>query len=346
MTHKRALALVLAAILSQSIMTGCGNTGAGNTNANIAATDSSAAHAESDAASSKAEQSASAEPGDSTVGKATVAADTSDSQDEGSKVEGVASADEMTDIVDVVEEGMVPVHADEIENGVYPITVDSSSSMFKITDCTLAVSDDSMSAVMTMSGTGYLYLFMGTGKEAVSANESDYISYEETPDGAYTFTVPVEALDEGIPCAAYSKRKEQWYDRTLLFRADSLPQEALKNSAFTDPADLNLADGTYSAEVTLEGGSGKASVTSPAKVTVKDGNVTAEIIWSSSNYDFMMVNGERFDPVNTDGNSTFEIPVTGFDYKMPVSADTTAMSTPHLIDYTLTFDSSSLTPAA
>ena len=86
-------------------------------------------------------------------------------------------------------------------------------------------------------------------------------------------------------------------------------------------------------------------MTSPAKVTVKDGNVTAEIIWSSSNYDFMMVNGERFDPVNTDGNSTFEIPVTGFDYKMPVSADTTAMSTPHLIDYTLTFDSASLTPA-
>ena len=344
MIHKRTLALVLAAVLSQGIFCGCGNTGAGDTNTNIAATDSSAEHDVSDAASSKADQSASAEPGDSAVGK--TAADTSDSQNEESKVEGVASADEMTDIVDVVEEGMVPVRADEIENGVYTITVDSSSSMFKITDCTLAVSDDSMSAVMTMSGTGYLYLFMGTGKEAVSANESDYISYEETPDGAYTFTVPVEALDEGIPCAAYSKRKEQWYDRTLLFRADSLPQEALKNSTFTNPADLNLADGTYTCDVTLEGGSGRASVTSPAKMIVKDGNVTAEIIWSSSNYDFMEVNGERFDPVNADGNSTFEIPVTGFDYKMPVSADTTAMSTPHLIDYTLTFDSASLTPAA
>jgi hypothetical protein len=107
----------------------------------------------------------------------------------------------------------------------------------------------------------------------------------------------------------------------------------------------NLASGDE-CEVTLEGGSGKASVTSPAKVTVKDGIVTAEIIWSSSNYDFMVVNEERFDPVNSDGNSTFEIPVTGFDYKMPVSADTTAMSTQHLIDYTLTFDSASLTPAA
>ena len=344
MIHKKALALVLAAILSQGIFSGCGNTNTVSTS--TAASDSSSIQTESVDASDNADQSANAEPGDTAVGKTTAATDTSDSQNEESKVEGVASADEMTDIVDVVEEGMVPVHADEIENGVYPITVDSSSSMFKITDCTLAVSDDSMSALMTMSGTGYLYLFMGTGKEAVSASESDYISYEETPDGAYTFTVPVEALDEGIPCAAYSKRKEQWYDRTLLFRADSLPQEALKNSTFTNPADLNLADGTYACEVTLEGGSGRASVTSPAQIIVKDGNVTAEIIWSSSNYDFMEVNGERFDPVNADGNSTFEIPVTGFDYKMPVSADTTAMSTPHLIDYTLTFDSASLTPAA
>ena len=344
MIHKRALALVLAAIISQSIFTGCGNTGAGDANA-ITTTDSSAAQAESNEASANADLSANAKTDDSATA-VTSSAGNSNGQNDESKVEGVASADEMTDIVDVVEEGMVPVHADEIENGVYPITVDSSSSMFKITDCTLAVSDDSMSAVMTMSGTGYLYLFMGTGKEAVSASESDYISYEETPDGAYTFTVPVDALDEGIPCAAYSKRKEQWYDRTLLFRADSLPQEALKSSSFTDPADLNLADGTYTAEVTLEGGSGKASVTSPAKIMVKDGKATAEIIWSSSNYDFMEVNGERFDPVNADGNSTFEIPVTGFDYKMPVSADTTAMSTPHLIDYTLIFDSASLTPAA
>ena len=302
MIHKRALALVLAAIISQSIFTGCGNTGAGDANANTT-TDSSAAQAESNEASANADLSANAKTDDSATA-VTSSAGNSNGQNDESKVEGVASADEMTDIVDVVEEGMVPVHADEIENGVYPITVDSSSSMFKITDCTLAVSDDSMSAVMTMSGTGYLYLFMGTGKEAVS------------------------------------------YDRTLLFRADSLPQEALKSSSFTDPADLNLADGTYTAEVTLEGGSGKASVTSPAKIMVKDGKVTAEIIWSSSNYDFMEVNGERFDPVNADGNSTFEIPVTGFDYKMPVSADTTAMSTPHLIDYTLIFDSTSLTPAA
>ena len=206
-------------------------------------------------------------------------------------------------------------------------------------------SDDSMSAVLTMSGQGYLYLFMGTGSEAVKADESSYIPYEETADGAYTFTVPVDALDEAISCAAYSKRKEQWYDRTLVFRADSLPPEALSDRAFTDPSDLNLADGTYTVEVTLAGGSGKASVSSPALLTVTDGKVTAEIIWSSSNYDFMEIDGVRYDPVNEEGNSTFVIPVTGFDYKMPVSADTTAMSTPHLIDYTLIFDSASVAAA-
>ena len=98
-------------------------------------------------------------------------------------------------------------------------------------------------------------------------------------------------------------------------------------------------------EVTLEGGSGKASVESPAKLTVRGGEVTATIVWSSSNYDYMVVNGAELLPVNEEGNSVFEIPVSGFDYPMPVQADTTAMSQPYLIDYTLYFDSASINPA-
>ncbi|MDO4804614.1 MAG: ABC transporter substrate-binding protein [Lachnospiraceae bacterium] len=113
-------------------------------------------------------------------------------------------------------------------------------------------------------------------------------------------------------------------------------------SDFTDPGFLGLADGTYTVEVTLEGGSGRSSIASPAVLSVQDGKITAEIIWSSPNYDFMEVKGERYLPVNDDGNSTFVIPVTGFDCKMSVSADTTAMSEPHLIDYTLEFDSSTI----
>ena len=118
--------------------------------------------------------------------------------------------------------------------------------------------------------------------------------------------------------------------------------DARTEDAYTSVESLNLEDGTYTAAVTLEGGSGRASVESPATLTVADGSVTADILWSSSNYDYMKVDGVQYDPVNTDGNSEFQIPVLGFDYAMPVSADTTAMSTPHEIEYTLYFDSATL----
>ena len=75
---------------------------------------------------------------------------------------------------------------------------------------------------------------------------------------------------------------------------------------------------------------------------MKDGAVTASIQWSSPNYDYMIVDGEKYLPVNTEGNSVFEILVSGFDQKIEVIADTTAMSKPHEIEYMLTFDSSTI----
>ena len=106
---------------------------------------------------------------------------------------------------------------------------------------------------------------------------------------------------------------------------------------------LDKEDGDYSIQVDLEGGSGKASVTSPTLITVQDGAVTAHIQWSSSNYDYMIVDGEKYLPVNEEGgNSEFEIPVLAMDEAMPVIADTTAMGTPHEINYTLTFYSDSI----
>ena len=103
------------------------------------------------------------------------------------------------------------------------------------------------------------------------------------------------------------------------------------------------------ATVILEGGSGKASVESPCPVLERSGELLALITWSSSHYDFMIVDGEKILPVNTEGNSKFEVPLKSVarssdtsqmaslpeDCEMQVQADTTAMSTPHLIDYTL-----------
>ncbi len=246
--------------------------------------------------------------------------------------------------VEVVEEGMEPIYGSSILDGEYDVTVDSSSSMFNIVSCRLTVENGQMTAVMTMSGTGYLKLYMGTGEEALEADEADFIPYVEDASGAHTYTVPVEALDAGIACAAYSKNKEKWYDRTLVFRADSLPASAFAEGVITTAEDLELADGLYLVDVTLSGGSGKASVLSPTQIEVADGQVTATIIFSSSNYDYMLVDDVRYDYVSLEEGSTFQIPVQGFDWQMPVVADTVAMSTPHEISYTLCFDSASITP--
>ena len=247
-------------------------------------------------------------------------------------------------VEDVVEDSMIPIAGDQVKDGTYHVTVKSSSKMFDITACELTVEGGKMTAVMHMGGTGYLYVYMGTGEQAAAASESDYIPFTEEADGTHSFTVPVDALDEGIDCAAFSKKKEKWYDRTILFRADSLPMDALADGVVTTPADLGLADGTYTADVALAGGSGRASVESPAQLTVKDGNVTAKIIWSSKNYDYMKVGDTKYDAVIEDEHSTFEIPVSCFDWAMAVKADTTAMSEAHEIDYTLTFDAASVAP--
>ena len=259
-----------------------------------------------------------------------------------SRKDRVASSSDMADVQDVVEEGMELVYGTALKDGVYAVTVDSSSSMFKITACELTVENGEMTAVMHMGGTGYLKVFLGTGEEAASAEEDACIPFTEEADGTHSFTVPVEALDQGISCAAFSKKKEMWYDRTLVFRADSLPLDAFREGAFNTVESLNLADGNYTVAVQLEGGSGKTTVESPAALRVENGIAYATIIFSSSKYDYMKVNDEKYLPLNTEGNSTFEIPVAVFDTKMPVLADTTAMSTPHEIEYTLYFDSTTI----
>ncbi|MBQ1805806.1 MAG: hypothetical protein II010_07860 [Oscillospiraceae bacterium] len=260
-------------------------------------------------------------------------------QTTGEDTSKVADASQMTTVEDVVDESKTPVRASELTDGVYEIAVDCSSSMFRIERCELTVGGDAMIAKLFMSSDSYGYLYPGTAEQAAAADEADYL----LPDGQ-TFVLPVEALDQGVACAAWSRNKELWYDRTLVFRADSLPLEAF--ASLTTAETLALADGDYTVEVTLAGGSGRASVESPAELTVNGGACTAKIVWGSSNYDYMKVDGEQLLPVNTEGNSTFLIPVAAFDHPLAVIADTTAMSQPHEINYTLLFDSASIQAVA
>lgn len=253
----------------------------------------------------------------------------------------VASKEEMAEPLEVGADNLTAITGDKIKDGKYEIQVESSSAMFKITHCDLTVKKGKMTAEMTMSGTGYAKVFMGTGEEAVNAKEEEYIPYVENEKKEHTFTVPVEALDKETACTAFSIRKEKWYDRTLVFSSESLPADAVAGTGNTVKS-LGLKDGNYQIEVTLEGGSGKSSVDSPTKLSVKDGKAYATVTWSSSNYDYMKINGKKIEPESREKYSVFEIPVDLFDRKFAVIADTVAMSEPHEIEYTLFLDSTTL----
>ncbi len=102
-----------------------------------------------------------------------------------------------------------------------------------------------------------------------------------------------------------------------------------------------LKDGTYTVDAALTGGSGRANIRSPAELTVKDGEIKAEIEWDSPYYDYMEIDGREYYPVNDGGNSVFLIDAE-LDRDIPVKAETLAMSQPHMIDYTLYLDSGTL----
>ena len=255
---------------------------------------------------------------------------------------GAADASQMTTMEEVVEPGMTPVYAADLVDGEYPVAFKCSSSMFRIESALLKVADGKLEVTLTMGSKSFLYVYPGSAEEAASMTEDAWTAPVILENGDMTFTIPVEALDAAVPCAAYSKNKELWYDRSLLFRADSLPMSAFREGFFTTAESLGLADGRYMVAVTLSGGSGKARVQSPTALYVEDGACTAVIGWSSKNYDYMKVEGEKLLPVPNEDNSAFRIPVLYFDRPMPVIADTVAMSEPHEISYTLLFDASSL----
>ena len=229
-----------------------------------------------------------------------------------------------------------------LPDGVYTADFDTDSSMFHANEAcngkgTLTVENGQMTFHVSLASTHIVNLYLGKAADA-AANASDWlqpttdtVTYSDgTSEEVYGFDIPVSAVDADFDLAILGT-KGKWYDHVVSVR------NAVEQAGTAAPA-----DGTYTCEVTLEGGSGRATVDSPAALTVADGKMTAAIVWSSPNYDYMLVDGEKYLPTNTEGNSTFEIPVAALDTALDVIADTVAMSTPHEIEYTLTFDSASL----
>lgn len=246
-----------------------------------------------------------------------------------------------------------------VPDGIYTVDVTTDSNMFHINEANqgkglLTVKDGQMTVHISLASKKIVNLLAGSKEDAQKEGAqlieptTDKIVYEDGYEmDVYGFDVPVPALDQEIPVAIIGTHGN-WYDHTITVSnpeegnhvpgtAEGSGAEGEEASQETQDVSLDeLKDGDYQVKLSMEGGTGRATVESPAKMTVKDGKATLTVVWSSPNYDYMLVDGEKYEPVNEEGNSTFEIPVSVLGEAFPVTADTTAMSKPHEIDYQFT----------
>ncbi|WP_434310723.1 hypothetical protein [Hominifimenecus sp. rT4P-3] len=255
-----------------------------------------------------------------------------------------------------------------IENGIYRTTVETGAAMFKVVDCILTVKDGVMSAVVTLSGTGYDYLYLGTAADASAADRSTWIPAVKNEAGQYTYTIPVEALDTKIAVASHSQKQDKWYDRSMTISSATLekiaeledagmvPPVKEPDSPSNEPADNNTADeeskydsdtsgstkqvdsstvlkdGVYTPDrFSWSGGTGRVSI-SCNKVTVKNGQAYATLVFSSNSFSYVKANGNVYYGSHGSKTSTFVIPVA-LNKNNTILGMTTAMSAGHEISY-------------
>lgn len=253
----------------------------------------------------------------------------------------------------------------ELADGVYTAEFNTDSSMFHVNEACdgkgkLTVENGQMTIHISLASTHIVNLYVGLADDAAKDGAelleptTDTVTYSDgTSEEVYGFDVPVPALDEEFDLAILGT-KGKWYDHKVSVAnavagynesgedASQAPTEDTLIESEVEYKD-SLEEGTYKVDIKFEGGSGRASIQSPVTLTVAaDGKMTATVEWSSPNYDYMIVDGEKLFPDNADGNSVFEIPVAGFDTPITVIGDTVAMSKPHEIEYTLTFLSDTL----
>ena len=242
----------------------------------------------------------------------------------------------------------------QLPDGVYTAEFSTDSSMFHVSEAcdgkgTLTVKDGVMTIHISLGSKKILNLYPGLAEDAAKDGAvlleptTDTVTYSDgMTEEVYGFDVPVPVIGEEFDLALIGT-KGKWYDHKVKV-SDPVAEDSREaaNGFFDMSA---LADGSYTIELTMEGGSGRASIQSPAQITVTDGAATATLEWSSPNYDYMLVNGEKYLPVNTEGNSVFEVPVEALDAPLTMIGDTVAMSTPHEVEYTVTFHSETLESA-
>lgn len=277
-------------------------------------------------------------------------------------------------------------------DGIYSTSAVTGAAMFKVVGTKLTVKNGKMTALITLSGIGYDYLYMGTGADA--ANHTDqWVKYKGTAtytlDGetktGRTYEIPVAALDKPITVASHSESHKKWYDRTITFsskdlkkigdvsiggngnsgstdngttggngstngsnnttgntttKVDTKPDTESKYESDTSGSTkavnskTKLKDGVYKPDkFSWSGGSGRVNITCD-KVTIKNGQALATIVFSSSAYQYVKANGKKYLPTHTGGKSIFVIPVE-LNKNNSIIGMTTKMSTAHEITYSI-----------
>ncbi len=256
--------------------------------------------------------------------------------------------DKKTD-TSVMETDSATEESEKLPDGVYNAEFDTDNSMFRVSEAcdgkgTLIVENGEMTIHISLGSKNIVNLYPGLAEDAQKEGAElltptvDTVTYSDgLTEEVYGFDVPVPALEEEFDLALIGT-KGKWYDHKVRV---SNPEPVEAETTQID----EIKDGSYSIDLTFEGGSGKAEILSPATITVSNKTVTATVQWSSPNYDYMMVDGEKYLPINTEGDSVFEIPVQVFDKPITVIGDTVAMSKPHEIEYTLTFHSDTIKSA-
>ena len=281
------------------------------------------------------------------------AADATSAESTVAAQESTVTSTESTETVETVSTETAQNEA-QLPDGVYTAEFSTDSSMFHVSEAcdgkgTLTVKDGVMTIHISLGSKKILNLYPGLAEDAAKDGAvlleptTDTVTYSDgMTEEVYGFDVPVPVIGEEFDLALIGT-KGKWYDHKVKV-SDPVAEDSREaaNGSFDMSA---LADGSYTIELTMEGGSGRASIQSPTQITVADGAATAILEWSSPNYDYMLVNGEKYLPVNTEGNSVFEVPVEALDAPLTMIGDTVAMSTPHEVEYTVTFHSETLESA-
>ena len=266
--------------------------------------------------------------------------------DKDSERESASVTDSVVYTEPITEENVLP-------DGIYMAEFDTDSSMFRVNEAhdgkgTLVVEDGKMTIHVSLGSQNIVNLYPGLSEDAKKENAIlleptvDSVTYSDGwTDEVYGFDIPVPIIGEEFDVALIGK-KGKWYDHKVVV-SNPQPLDSTDTSTVNvKETQIDLEDGSYAIDIIFEGGSGKAEILSPAIITVSGNAVIATLKWNSPNYDYMIVGDEKYLPVNKEGDSVFEIPVTVFDEAMSVIGDTVAMSRPHEIEYSITFCSDTI----